>query len=118
MQLIPGGTFRMGSDKHYAEETPAHRVKVHPLWIDPTPITNRQQRPPAARPWLAQVARTTPARIESFYIATAGWGPYEPRPSTVLGERGGEGPPRLSTINLWSHDRRRVHSAARNCPTP
>src|SRR5450432_1509713 len=42
MQLIPGGTFRMGSDKHYAEEAPAHRVKVHPLWIDPTPITNRQ----------------------------------------------------------------------------
>jgi formylglycine-generating enzyme required for sulfatase activity len=26
MVFIPGGTFRMGSDKHYAEEAPSHRV--------------------------------------------------------------------------------------------
>ena len=25
MVYIPGGTFRMGSDKHYAEEAPVHR---------------------------------------------------------------------------------------------
>ena len=28
MVFIPGGTFRMGSDKHYPEEAPAHRVTV------------------------------------------------------------------------------------------
>jgi formylglycine-generating enzyme required for sulfatase activity len=42
MVCIPGGTFRMGSDKHYPEEAPAHRATVGPFWIDRTPVTNRQ----------------------------------------------------------------------------
>ena len=44
MVWIPGGVFRMGSDEHYPEEAPAHRVKVDGFWIDRTPITNRQFR--------------------------------------------------------------------------
>src|ERR1700712_3223228 len=42
MILIPGGTFQMGSDKHYPEEAPVHRVKVDAFFIDSTPVTNRQ----------------------------------------------------------------------------
>jgi len=42
MIAIPGGTFRMGSDKHYPEEAPAHRVTVGDFLIDRTPVTNRQ----------------------------------------------------------------------------
>lgn len=42
MIRIPGGIFHMGSDKHYAEESPTHRVTVDPFWIDKYPITNRQ----------------------------------------------------------------------------
>jgi formylglycine-generating enzyme required for sulfatase activity len=42
MFWIPGGTFRMGSDNHYAEEAPSHRVSVDGFWIDRTPVTNRQ----------------------------------------------------------------------------
>lgn len=41
---IHGGTFRMGSDRHYPEEAPAHRVRVDGFWMDRTPVTNRQFR--------------------------------------------------------------------------
>jgi formylglycine-generating enzyme len=40
MVRIAGGTFRMGSDKHYPEEGPVHRVTVGGFWIDVTPVTN------------------------------------------------------------------------------
>ena len=42
MRRIPGGTFLMGSDRHYPEEAPAHRVRVAPFEIDETCVTNRQ----------------------------------------------------------------------------
>src|SRR5206468_2435401 len=42
MVWIPGGTFRMGSDRHYPEEAPSHRAAVDGFWIDRTPVTNRQ----------------------------------------------------------------------------
>jgi formylglycine-generating enzyme required for sulfatase activity len=42
MVRIPGGTFRMGSDKHYPEEAPVHRVTVNTFLMDATPVTNRQ----------------------------------------------------------------------------
>lgn len=44
MILIPGGTFTMGSDKHYPEEAPSHRVRVDSFRIDRTPVTNREFR--------------------------------------------------------------------------
>ncbi|MDI4655842.1 formylglycine-generating enzyme family protein [Xanthobacter autotrophicus] len=44
MVFIPGGRFRMGSDHHYAEEKPAHWVKVDAFFIDAAPVTNAQFR--------------------------------------------------------------------------
>ena len=44
MIRIAGGTFRIGSDAHYAEEAPAHRVAVDGFLMDATPVTNRQFR--------------------------------------------------------------------------
>lgn len=41
MVWIPAGTFTMGSDRHYPEEAPAHRVGVDGFFIDTTPVTNR-----------------------------------------------------------------------------
>src|SRR5262245_63200278 len=42
MVWIVGGSFQMGSDKHYPEEAPAHSVHVSGFWIDRTPVTNRE----------------------------------------------------------------------------
>jgi len=44
MIRIPGGTFRMGSDRHYPEEAPAHRVTVDAFWMDRHSVTNREFR--------------------------------------------------------------------------
>ncbi|MDH5519403.1 MAG: formylglycine-generating enzyme family protein, partial [Acidimicrobiia bacterium] len=42
MVAIPGGTFTMGSDRHYPEEAPAHKVRVDGFSMSPVPVTNRQ----------------------------------------------------------------------------
>jgi formylglycine-generating enzyme len=42
MIRVPGGMFRMVSDRHYPEEAPAHSVAVDSFWIDLHPVTNRQ----------------------------------------------------------------------------
>ena len=38
---VPGGTFRMGSDAHYPEESPVRTVAVDGFWIDRFQVTNR-----------------------------------------------------------------------------
>jgi formylglycine-generating enzyme len=42
MVWIPGGIFLMGSDDHYPEEAPAHRVSVGGFWIDRHTVTNAE----------------------------------------------------------------------------
>ena len=44
MVFIPGGMFAMGSERHYPEEAPVHRVTVDSFWIDETPVTNADFR--------------------------------------------------------------------------
>ena len=39
---IPGGTFRMGSEEFYVEESPVHEVAVDSFWIDRYQVTNEQ----------------------------------------------------------------------------
>src|SRR6476659_771826 len=39
MVWIPAGTFRMGSDQHYAEERPVHEVAVDGFWMDEHQVT-------------------------------------------------------------------------------
>jgi formylglycine-generating enzyme required for sulfatase activity len=40
MALVPGGSFVMGSDRHYPEEAPAHKVSVGTIWMDVHAVTN------------------------------------------------------------------------------
>ena len=42
MARIPGGEFTMGSDEHYPEEAPAHRVSVDGFRMDATAVTNAE----------------------------------------------------------------------------
>ena len=56
MSRIPGGSFLMGSDRHYPEERPAHRVAVDGFWMDETHghqrrLRARSWRQPATSPW-------------------------------------------------------------------
>src|SRR5450755_2341605 len=44
MVWVPGGTFQMGSDRHYPDEAPVHRVTVDAFRIDRVPVTNREFR--------------------------------------------------------------------------
>jgi formylglycine-generating enzyme required for sulfatase activity len=60
MIWIPGGTYRMGSDKHYPEERPAHRVSVDPFWIDREPVTNERFARFVAATGYRTVAETVP----------------------------------------------------------
>lgn len=42
MALIPGGSFKMGSDRHRPEERFTHIVRVDGFWIDRHEVTNAQ----------------------------------------------------------------------------
>jgi formylglycine-generating enzyme required for sulfatase activity len=39
---IPGGAYVMGSDAHYPEEKPAHKVSVRGFWMNRHTVTNRE----------------------------------------------------------------------------
>jgi sulfatase modifying factor 1 len=40
MVWVPGGTFLMGSDRHYPEEAPSHSATVSGFWMDKYLVTN------------------------------------------------------------------------------
>src|SRR5499426_968213 len=42
MVWVPGGTFMMGSNKHYPEESPVHIATVDGFWMDQSTVTNEQ----------------------------------------------------------------------------
>ena len=42
MVWIPSGSFLMGSNDHYPEESPVHEVSVDGFWMDKNMVTNAQ----------------------------------------------------------------------------
>ena len=60
MIWIPGGIYKMGSDRHYPEEGPAHSVEVDTFWIDETPVTNAKFAEFVAATGYITLAETAP----------------------------------------------------------
>src|SRR3546814_14457553 len=60
MTLIPGGTFRTGSDNFYPEERPRRKARVDAFWIDDTAVTNRAFAEFVAAPGYVTVAEIPP----------------------------------------------------------
>ena len=50
MTWIPGGTFAMGSDRHYPEEAPVARRAVKRFWIDERPVRTSSSCGSSRRP--------------------------------------------------------------------
>src|SRR3546814_14776133 len=67
MTLIPGGTFRTGSDNFYPEERPRRKARVDAFWIDDTAVTNR-----------AFAERSEERRVGKECVSTcrSRWSPY------------------------------------------
>jgi formylglycine-generating enzyme required for sulfatase activity len=42
MVWVPGGAFHMGSEGHYPEESPVHRVTLDGFWMDEHAVTNAE----------------------------------------------------------------------------
>ena len=62
MRPVPGGSFLMGSDRHYPEERPAHVEHVEAFWIDEHPVTNAEFRRFVAATGYLTTAETPPSR--------------------------------------------------------
>ncbi len=78
MVLIPGGTFKMGSETGDEDEQPIHAVKIEPFFMDQAPVTNAQffeflQARPEWRKAAADRART-----DRDYLALWNYNTYPP----------------------------------------
>ena len=64
MVRIAGGAYTMGSEDHYPDERPAHRVRVNAFWIDRGPVTNRQYRQFVEATGYVTVAEEVPKAVD------------------------------------------------------
>jgi formylglycine-generating enzyme required for sulfatase activity len=95
MVWIPGGRFRMGSDRHYPEEAPARLVAVDGFWIDAHPVTNRD-----FTRFVEETGWTTFAEIPADPADYPGAVPELLAPSSVVFTPT-QGPVPLTDINAW-----------------
>ncbi|MEJ7926357.1 formylglycine-generating enzyme family protein [Sphingobium sp. AN641] len=98
MIVIPGGTFDMGSDGFYPEETPVRRVRVDPFRIDPTPVTNRQ-----FSAFVAATGYVTFAEIPPDPKHYAGLLPELAQPGSAVFDAPRVAPRDLSVPSWWSY---------------
>jgi len=72
MFRIPGGTFWKGSDRHYPEGEPIHRVTVNSFWIDGAPVMNWEFRRPIVATRYIAVAEKVPGLNDQLHDQQCG----------------------------------------------
>jgi sulfatase modifying factor 1 len=98
MAFIPGGAFLMGSDRHYLEEAPAHRVSVGAFWIDRCTVTNRDfQR------FIDATGHTTLAERPANAADYPGAKPELLAPSSIVFKKAPRGTGLDSHFNWWAY---------------
>ncbi|MCJ2178385.1 formylglycine-generating enzyme family protein [Novosphingobium album (ex Hu et al. 2023)] len=95
MIYLDGDTYWMGSDDHYPEEAPCHRVHVDPFWIDEVPVTNRQ-----FSAFVAATGHVTTAEIAPDPADYPGALPEMLRPASLVFQPPGRPVP-LTDIGQW-----------------
>jgi formylglycine-generating enzyme required for sulfatase activity len=98
MAWIPGGTFAMGSDKHYPEEAPAHKVTVGGFWMSRHTVTNAE-----FEKFVAATGHVTLAERPANVADYPGAKPEMLAPSSVLFKKA-QGPVDLrNPYNWWTY---------------
>jgi formylglycine-generating enzyme required for sulfatase activity len=98
MAWIPGGSFLMGSDRHYPEEAPAHRVAVNAFWMDAHPVTNAE-----FKRFVEQTGHVTLAQKPANAADYPGADPALLAPSSVV-FRKADGPVDMrNPYNWWTY---------------
>jgi formylglycine-generating enzyme required for sulfatase activity len=95
MVYLPGSTFRMGSDPHYPDEVPLHRLTVDGFWIDRTPVTNRQFRQFVEATGHSTIVAYSIAYFISDHGRPQRWSATRARPSPSVTHRTPIGPERV-----------------------
>ena len=96
MVWIPGGTFLMGSNDHYPEEAPVHKVTVDGFWMDPYAVTNARVPPLRRRHATTSRSPSVPSNPADY----PGAKPEMLEPSAVV-FRKTEGPVDLRNPHNW-----------------
>jgi formylglycine-generating enzyme required for sulfatase activity len=94
---VPGGRFRMGSDRHYPEEAPSRIVAVDGFWIDATPVTNA-----AFARFVSETGYVTFAELEPDPAAYPGIQPELVHPGSLVFNKAGRPTPLHDVTQWWS----------------
>jgi formylglycine-generating enzyme len=98
MVWIPGGNFKMGSDKFYQEENPVHTVTVDGFWMDQFTVTNDEwQRFIDATGYVTLAER--PAKAEDY----PGAAPELLVPASVVFQKPGRRVDLTNCFNWWTY---------------
>jgi sulfatase modifying factor 1 len=100
MVWIAGGTFLMGSDRHYPEEAPVHSVSVGGFWIDPYTVTNDDFKRFVRETGYVTLAEK-PAKAEDY----PGAKPELLQPSSVVFKRPTTTVDMRNAYNWWTYVR-------------